>query len=267
LMYLCRQTNIKEDDPEVRRKIVNDLFVSADVDNSGLIDVSEFENVLDEMQQPTTTVEALQTQMKRLGAQTRRGNVVLSREAFVKAAIGHKLEAVLGTHWVKQVALSRARSERWSNTLILLFLMHAPVSQRLFYYFSCAKVGEKEYLVQDYSMECGSDGYTVFAAYVVFMLVVFTFGLPLLVSGMLLINRKTLYNPKVHATMGFLYARFQKGSEFWEMHEVVRKCALMGLVSFFLILYPVVVAMFVGQAAFAAFVALVILSLSIICRW
>jgi hypothetical protein len=67
---------------------------------------------------------------------------------------------------------------------------------------------------------------------VVFMLVVFTFGLPLLVSGMLLINRKALYNPKVHATMGFLYARFQKGSEFWEMHEVVRKCALMGLLIF-----------------------------------
>jgi hypothetical protein len=32
--------------------------------------------------------------------------------------------------------------------------------------------------------------------------------------------------------MGFLYARFQKGSEFWEMHEVVRKCALMGLLIF-----------------------------------
>jgi hypothetical protein len=166
-----------------------------------------------------------------LGARARRGSVVLSREAFVKAAMGHKLEAVLGTHWVKQVALSRGRSERWSNTLMLLFLMHAPVSQRLFYYFSCAKVGEKEYLVQDYSIECRGGEYVSFAVYVVFMLVVFTFGLPLLVSGMLLINRKALYNPKVHATIGFLYARFQKGSEFWEMHEVVRKCALMGLVS------------------------------------
>jgi hypothetical protein len=87
--------------------------------------------------------------------------------------------------------------------------------------------------VQDYSIECWSDGYAAFAAYVIFMLVVFTFGLPLLVSGMLLLNRNVLYNPKVHATMGFLYARFQKGSEFWEMHEVVRKCALMGLVSVF----------------------------------
>jgi len=231
VVYLCRQTKIKEDDPEVRRKIVNDLFASADVDDSGLIDVFEFENVLDEMHQPKTSVEAVQTQMTRLGARTRRGTVVLSREAFADAAIGHKLEAVLGTHWVKQVALSRARSERWSNTLILLFLMHAPVSQRLFYYFSCAAVGEKKYLVQDYSIECWSVEYSVFAPYVVFMLVVFTSGLPLLVSGMLLINRNALYNPKVHATMGFLYARFRKGSEFWEMHEVVRKCALMGLVS------------------------------------
>ena len=49
---------------------------------------------------------------------------------------------------------------------------------------------------------------------------------------MLLRNRKALYNPKTHAMMGFLYARFQKGSEFWEIHEVLRKCALMGLLIF-----------------------------------
>jgi hypothetical protein len=242
VMYLCRQTKIKEDDPVVRRKIVNELFASADVDDSGLIDVVEFANVLDELHQPKTTMEAMQTQMKQLGAQTRRGNVMLSREAFVEAAIGHKWEAVLGTHWVKHVALSRARSERWSNTLILLFLMHAPVSQRLFYYFSCATVGDKEYLVQDYSIECWSVKYSVFAPYVVFMLVVFTFGFPLLVMGLLLYHRKSLYNPKIHAIMGFLYARFQKGSEFWEMHEVVRKCVLMGLVSGIWLVVVVVVA-------------------------
>ena len=33
MMYLCRQTKIKEDDPVVRHKIVKDLFVSADVGN------------------------------------------------------------------------------------------------------------------------------------------------------------------------------------------------------------------------------------------
>ena len=143
-----------------------------------------------------------------------------------------KLNTVLGTDWVQQVAKSRARSERWSNTLILMFLMHAPVSQRLFYYFACTDVGQTSYLVQDYSIECSSPMYNIFAPYVVFMLVVFTLGLPLLVSGLLFFNRKALYNPKVHATMGFLYARFHKGSEFWEMHEVVRKCSLMGLLIF-----------------------------------
>jgi hypothetical protein len=64
------------------------------------------------------------------------------------------------------------------------------------------------------------------------MLLFFTFGLPLTVSGLLFAKRKSLYNPKVHAMMGFLYARFQTGSEFWEIHEVVRKCALMGLLIF-----------------------------------
>jgi len=33
-----------------------------------LIDVTEFENVLDKMHQPKTTVEAMETQMKQLGA-------------------------------------------------------------------------------------------------------------------------------------------------------------------------------------------------------
>jgi hypothetical protein len=180
VMYLCRQTKIKEDDPMVRRKIVSDLFASADVDDSGLIDVGEFENILEEMHQPKNTVKAMARQMQQLGAQRKQGTLELSREAFVEAAIGHKLEALLGVHWVKQVALSRARSERWSNTLILLFLMHAPVSQRLFYYCSCTTVGKMNYLVQDYSVECWSTKYAVFAPYVVFMLVVFTFGLPLM---------------------------------------------------------------------------------------
>jgi len=109
LMYLCRQTKIKEEDPVVRRKIVADLFASADVDDSGLIDVTEFENLLGEMHQPKTTVKEMQTQMTQLGARTRRGNLVLSRDTFVEAAIGHKWVAVVCAYLVKQVVVSRAR--------------------------------------------------------------------------------------------------------------------------------------------------------------
>jgi hypothetical protein len=194
-----------------------------------------------ETNQPTVTVEQMVQQMQQLGAVGNdQHNVLLYRQAFIDAAKDKRMDKVLGTHWVQRIAASQARSERWSNTLILLFLMHAPVSQRLFYYFSCNQVGEKSYLVQDYSIACydhtdpDPTDTTHFSGvpFVVFMLLFFTFGLPLAVSGLLFAKRKSLYNPKVHAMMGFLYARFQHGAEFWEIHEVIRKCLLMGFLIF-----------------------------------
>jgi len=228
-LYLCRQKELDEN----ASKVVNGLFDSVDVNGSGHIDADEFQTLLVEMNQPETTVDQRIVQMKELGAVGNdRHDVLLPRAAFIDAAENKKLETVLGTHWVRRVAANQARSERWSNTLVLLFLMHAPVSQRLFYYFSCNAVGEKKYLVQDYSIACGENKHSEFAPFVVFMLLFFTFGLPLVVSGLLFAKRKSLYNPKVHAMMGFLYARFKVGSEFWEIHEVVRKCLLMGFLIF-----------------------------------
>jgi len=233
LMYLCRQKHVNDKDPLVLHKVVNDLFDAIDVDDSGVIDVNEFQNLLVETNQATTTVEQMVQQMKQLGALGNdRHDVLLYRQAFVDAAKDKRLETALGTHWVQRIAASQARSERWSNTLILLFLMHAPVSQRLFYYFSCNQVGEKSYLVQDYSIACYDPKHSSGVPFVVCMLMFFTFGLPLAVSGLLFAKRKSLYNPKVHAMIGFLYARFQNGSEFWEIHEVVRKCLLMGFLIF-----------------------------------
>jgi hypothetical protein len=228
-LYLCRQKELDEN----ASKVLNGLFDSVDVNGSGHIDADEFQTLLVEMNQPETTVDQRIVQMKELGAVGNdRHDVLLPRAAFIDAAENKKLETVLGTHWVRRVAANQARSERWSNTLVLLFLMHAPVSQRLFYYFSCNAVGEKKYLVQDYSIACGENKHSEFAPFVVFMLLFFTFGLPLVVSGLLFAKRKSLYNPKVHAMMGFLYARFKVGSEFWEIHEVVRKCLLMGFLIF-----------------------------------
>ena len=85
-VYLCRPKHIDKDDQVVRGKIVNALFDSVDVDDSGTIDVTEFENLLVEMNQPKITREEMTTQMKRLGGRRRRGEVVLSRQAFVEAA-------------------------------------------------------------------------------------------------------------------------------------------------------------------------------------
>jgi hypothetical protein len=122
LMYLCRQKHVNDKDPLVLHKVVNDLFDAIDVDDSGVIDVNEFQNLLVETNQPTTTVEQMVQQMKQLGALGNdRHDVLLYRQAFVDAAKDKRLETALGTHWVQRIAASQARSERWSNTLILLF--------------------------------------------------------------------------------------------------------------------------------------------------
>jgi len=48
-------------------------------------------------------------------------------------------------------------------------------------------------------------------------------------SGFLYCHRNDLYTPKTKRKLGWLYYRFQKGSEFWEVHEVIRKMLLTGL--------------------------------------
>ena len=68
--------------------------------------------------------------------------------------------------------------------------------------------------------------------FIFFVLVVFTAGLPLLVLILLCKNRKNLYTPKIQQVLGFLYVRFNKNAEMWEIHEVARKLTLMGILIF-----------------------------------
>ena len=43
---------------------------------------------------------------------------------------------------------------------------------------------------------------------------------------------KKLHTPRVKTRLGFLYARFRHGAEFWELVSLVRKMSLCGLLVF-----------------------------------
>ena len=45
-------------------------------------------------------------------------------------------------------------------------------------------------------------------------------------------NHKKLHTPEVRHKFGFLYAPFNRGGEYWEIHEVFRKLILTGLLVF-----------------------------------
>ena len=102
----------------------------------------------------------------------------------------------------------------------------------MFYYFSCQSFGDRSFLRSDYAIECQVPSHESFMPFIFLVLVVFTAGLPLTILILLCKNRKNLYTPKIQQVLGFLYVRFNKNAEMWEIHEVARKLTLMGILIF-----------------------------------
>ena len=124
----------------------------------------------------------------------------------------------------------------------LLVLFHTPVSKKVFQFFDCDRIGSgdwsKSFLRVDYSIPC-SEGehwlpsYYYFLPYVCVVLVFFTTLLPLSIAIYLRYHRNNLYTPSVLLNLGWLYDRMRRGSEHWELYEMVRKMILTGLIVFF----------------------------------
>ena len=121
----------------------------------------------------------------------------------------------------------------------MLCLFHAPVSARAFYYFDCHRLGENKYLLRrDYTLDCGNDDlgpnaaqlrYQEYLPVAMVLLIGFAINLPLMLGGFLFYHRNDLHSPMTRAKLGWLYYRFEKGAEYWEVHEVMRKMILTGL--------------------------------------
>ena len=77
-------------------------------------------------------------------------------------------------------------------------------------------------------MEMWGGRWVAFLPVVSAVAVCFLVGLPAYIGWALAYYRKLLYSPKIMSTYGFLYSRFRAGSEWWEVHEIVRKMLLCG---------------------------------------
>lgn len=114
----------------------------------------------------------------------------------------------------------------------MLLLAHAPVSKKVFVFYLCRDIGGRSFIRSDYSIECYGSEWTSFQPAVMFVLLTFTVGFPALLMGMMLYHRNRLYRKDVYARMGFLYERYVRGGEWWEIHEMMRKVVLTGLLLF-----------------------------------
>jgi hypothetical protein len=111
----------------------------------------------------------------------------------------------------------------------LLLLAHTPVSRKVFQYFHCNDIGGRLYLRADYSLSCYGDDWYAFLPVVLVVMFSFTVAVPLSISMYLRFYRHELYSTRIFQKVGFLYQPYRRGSEFWQIHDVVFKMVLTGV--------------------------------------
>jgi mRNA-degrading endonuclease toxin of MazEF toxin-antitoxin module len=242
---------------EIRDRAVIHLYDQVDVDQDGGIDPHEFRLLLQQVNfedsriiggasknrkrrgsmsqrfNSKMTEKQLLVEMKRLGAtdviRNHRTVLELTKSKFVTAAQTGKLP---GHSWIVNSEINRVWAEYMALLLTLLFLVHAPISQRFLFYFACHEVGGRHFLRQDYSIECFKNLHYDFSFIVVTLMVSFTFLFPTIILIQLCKRRKFLRTPRVRNKYGFLYLHFRPGAEYWELHEVFRRLILTGFLVF-----------------------------------
>ena len=160
-------------------------------------------------------------------------DVVIYREEFIKALLSEEnpVHKVVSTEkvilWVKKNSIFSF----CASLLVQLCLMfHAPVSAKAFYYFDCHWLGENKALLRrDYGLACYEDEYNAFLPVAYTLLLGFALFVPLSLTTFIFIHRHELHSPSTRSKIGWLYPRFNTGSEFWEIHELMRKMVLTGM--------------------------------------
>ena len=218
------------------------IFDYMDKDGGGIVDEEEFAGVMKLIKKDGKKVNVSSgnkrvilsatntTSMRDLGATLVNASMELSKKALVKSFTEQDFgKTDIGKRMLKWAELQRIRVSTSAGVLLVLFFLHAPVSQRIFHYFVCHDIAGKKFLRVDYSLSCTEKEYLSFRTLPVLMLVLFTAGIPVVIFLLLFINRKRLQTPSVRARLGFLYASFRPNAgEFWEVHELLRKLMLMG---------------------------------------
>ena len=254
-------TRMSEEDMKKKaHEAYHSLFEIADSDHSKALDPSELLVLLQQLGW-RLDVDTVVEVCKSIGVKNNRRGVAMMSEAFFMGAM-HKgtLQAALrsrqmggggggGGRRVRRNSTAHVSSNslkdtvklvRWSmrghivssslsGAMQLLLLAHTPVSRKVFQFFHCRDVGGKRLLRADYNVECWSPEYAAFSPLVFAILAGFTVALPAALSFYIVRHRNHLYSTSVQEKIGWLYAPFVRGAEWWQIHDVLMKMVLTGL--------------------------------------
>ena len=185
----------------VQRHVVEHLFDVTDRDASGIVSFEEFlmlmKSMLESIHHDDTLASKARKLMLRLGASS---SLELSRQEFIEQSIIRETheKGLFSYHRTIRAKMRHVRANYFSFTFVIMFVLHAPVSNRLFQYFNCRDMTHglqesKHLLHADLSVVCWHDAHFAFAYGVVLpILLLFTFSLPFSISAFLCYNRRQL---------------------------------------------------------------------------
>ena len=260
-----RLRTLKETDKKnMEEEAFHSLFHLADADNSGEVDSAELAGILNALSW-NVTVSSAHALVEKIAITTNaHGLFLLNEKQFIEAMISGKMKELLdemedsnaicsrksstkrmsliASRLVKKKSVLGSRDQliKWtlqknivanslSGATQLLMLAHTPVSRKVFQYFDCNDLAGKPLLRADYDIECWTVGHTSFIPAVLIVLIGYVIALPGVISFYLWYNRKELYSTKISQTIGWLYDPFVRGAEFWQVHDVMMKMILTGM--------------------------------------
>jgi hypothetical protein len=229
------------------RSASEEIFKMVDLDNSGQLDESEFFSVLKSMNK--THVEIKNIKRKLVMDSITDEDLAdftddelkehiesevlpaMSKDDMARYFVEQEDPTKISLWWWKKSSILQTRS------LLLQFslLIHTPLSRRLIEYFHCNKamVDNESYLIADYRIKCFDGDYFTFLGFVIPIVLFLTIGLPFGIALYLWRHRKELNSPDIVVQVGFIYSAYKQGSEFWEMHEILRKILLTSAILFY----------------------------------
>merc|ERR1711865_370124 len=197
--------------------LTEDIFLKAMIDNTIARELESMTGVL-----------------ARSKSYAKKSKKKVTREDLLRSAYQGKTEASTTTltdskELVKWTLRRHIVSNSLSGATQLLLLAHTPVSRKVFQFFHCNDIAGKVLLIADYDIDCLSISYYSFMPVVLVVLGIYTVALPAVILFYLFTHRKELYSTSVYQRIGWLYDPYVRGAEFWQVHDVLMKMVLTGM--------------------------------------
>ena len=120
------------------------------------------------------------------------------------------------------------------SVVVIFFVVYPKLVNSTFSLFNCLEVLPGEWwLRRDMAIRCWDHKHTVYALGLALpSIVIWVFGVPLLVLCMLCYIRSSLHSPNIKLRFGFLYMGYVPERYYWEFVTLARKIAVLSVLSF-----------------------------------